>query len=201
MAERLSVADQVAMSAQEGMPDFDPLALALTLSLYRTMTAFDRVHAEELNPVGLSVTQFNVLSVLLRVREPLTMGELAQAVSVRSANLTAVADSLAARGLVDRTLNPDDRRSFLVSITPDGHTFMAGFLPAHWRVLQDLMSGLSRPERTRLLELLEKLLGSLHESEQAQQASRANGRRAHRRPAAAPKARSGAGSGAGSRAK
>jgi len=67
MAERLSIADQVAMSAQEATPDFDPLALALTLSLYRTMSAFDRVHAEELAPVRLSVTQFNVLSVLLRV--------------------------------------------------------------------------------------------------------------------------------------
>ena len=136
MAKRLSIADQVAMSAQEATPDFDPLPLALTLSLYRTMSAFDRVHADELAPVRLSVTQFNVLSVLLRVDEPLTMGELAQAVSVRSANLTAVTDSLVARGLVDRTLNPADRRSFLVSITPEGHQFMAGFLPGHWRVLQ-----------------------------------------------------------------
>jgi len=172
MAERLSIADQVAMSAQEATPDFDPLALALTLSLYRTMSAFDRVHAEELAPVRLSVTQFNVLSVLLRVHEPLTMGELAQAVSVRSANLTAVADSLVARGLVDRSLNPDDRRSFLVRITPEGHRFMADFLPGHWRVLQDLMSGLSQPECTTLLKLLEKLLGSLPESGPARQTAR-----------------------------
>lgn len=191
MAERLSIADQVAMSAQEAAPDFDPLALALTLSLYRTMSAFDRVHAEELAPAGLSVTQFNVLSVLLRVQKPLTMGELAQAVSVRSANLTAVADSLAARGLVDRTLNPDDRRSFLVSITPEGHEFMAEFLPAHWRVLQDLMSGLSRPERTKLLKLLEKLLASLRESEQALQVARVSGRRSNERAAASPKVKSG----------
>ena len=191
MAKRLSIADQVAMSAQEATPDFDPLALALTLSLYRTMSAFDRAHAEELAPVRLSVTQFNVLSVLLRVHEPLTMGELAQAVSVRSANLTAVADSLAARGLVDRTLNPDDRRSFLVSITPEGHRFMADFLPGHWRVLQDLMSGLSRPERTDLLKLLEKLLASLRESEQAQQAARAGDRRGNGSAAAAPTAKSG----------
>lgn len=191
MAERLGIADQVAMSAQEAAPDFDPLALALTLSLYRTMSAFDRVHAEELAPAALSVTQFNVLSVLLRVQKPLTMGELAQAVSVRSANLTAVADSLAARGLVDRAVNPDDRRSFLVSITPEGHTFMAEFLPAHWRVLQDLMSGLSRPERTKLLKLLEKLLASLQESEHALQVARVSGRRSNERAAAGPEVKPG----------
>lgn len=191
MAKQLSIADQVAMSAQEATPDFDPLALALTLSLYRTMSAFDRAHADELAPVRLSVTQFNVLSVLLRVHEPLTMGELAQAVSVRSANLTAVADTLVARGLVGRTLNPGDRRSFLVSITPEGHQFMAGFLPGHWRVLHEMMSGLSQPERTTLLTLLEKLLDSLHDTEQAQQAAGASDRRGNGKAAADPKAKPG----------
>ena len=68
---------------------------------------------------------------------------------------------------------------------------MAGFLPGHWRVLQDLMSGLSQPERTTLLTLLEKLLDSLHDSEQAQQAARASDRRGNGSAAAAPKAKSG----------
>ncbi len=159
MADRLSVADQVARSSQEAGPDFDPLALALSLTLYRTMTTFERAHAEELAPVGLSMSQFNVLTVLHRAHEPLTMGELGQAVSVRSANLTGVVDSLTARGLVERDLNPHDRRSFLARITQTGEDFLAEFLPHHWRVLKGLMSGLDHSDRTQLLRLLEKLLG------------------------------------------
>jgi DNA-binding MarR family transcriptional regulator len=169
MAERLSLADQVARSTEEAGPDFDPLALALTLSLYRTMTAFDRAHAEELAPVGLSVTQFNVLTVLHRAHEPLTMGELGQAVSVRSANLTGVADGLTTRGLVERELNPHDRRSFLVRITQAGEDFLGGFLPSHWRVLEELMAGLDRSDRTQLLGLLEKLLSPVGDAEPQQQ--------------------------------
>jgi len=177
MAKRLSLADQVARSSREAGPDFDPLALALTLSLYRTMTTFDRAHAEELAPVGLSVTQFNVLTVLHRAHEPLTMGELGEAVSVRSANLTGVADSLAGRGLVDRELNPNDRRSFLVSITQKGEDFLAEFLPSHWRVLEGLMAGLDRSDRTQLLRLLEKLLSPAQTGVQQQRPARSRQRR------------------------
>ena len=160
MAERLTIADQVAASAREAGPDFDPLPLSLTLSLYRVMTTFDRAHTEELAPVGLNITQFNVLSVLHRAEEPLTMGELAQAVTIRSANLTAVADSLAAKGFVKRTLNPDDRRSFLGTVTPAGDRFMAGFLPDHWQLLEGLLAGLAAADRRKLLRLLDKLLAS-----------------------------------------
>jgi DNA-binding MarR family transcriptional regulator len=195
MAERLSIADQVEASAREAGPEFDRVTLALTLSLYRAMSAFDRAHSDELAPLGLSVTQFNVLSVLHRVDTPLTMGELAQAVSVRSANLTAVADSLASRGFVKRALNPDDRRSFLVSITPRGDRFMSGFLPGHWRMLQELTAGLSEAERARLAKLLDKLLGSLPEPGQPPPAARTGARRGNGtgpRPAARPAARAGA---------
>lgn len=157
----LSVPEQVADTAEEFGDVLDPESLSLTLVLYRTMAAFDRAHAEELSPVGLSVSQFNVLTVLHRSRRPLSMGEISEMVSVRPANLTGVVDGLTDKSLVIRGVNPHDRRSFLVALTEEGERLLADFLPMHWTFLRQLFAGLSNPERTQMLALLEALLNSI----------------------------------------
>ncbi|MGH3661482.1 MAG: MarR family winged helix-turn-helix transcriptional regulator [Micromonosporaceae bacterium] len=161
----LSISDQVDRTAKEYGPDFDPTVLALTLTLYRTMTVLDRAHAAELAPHRLTLSQFNILNVLHRAAKPLTMGELGQAVSVRPANLTGVIDTLAKRSLVERELNPDDRRSFLVGITDAGEEFLGRFLPRHWRYLEALTSGLTERQRTQLTGLLDRLHDSVQAAE------------------------------------
>jgi DNA-binding MarR family transcriptional regulator len=152
----VTVARQVSMAAAEH-GDFDPSVLSLTLTLYRAMTAFDRAGAAELAPHGLSVSQLNILTVLHRADTPLTMGELGHAVSVRPANLTTVVDALTQRSLIERRINPDDRRSYLIANTPAGEDFLARFLPSHWRYLEALTSHLTSEERTQLTELLDRL--------------------------------------------
>jgi DNA-binding MarR family transcriptional regulator len=139
----------------------DPTVLALTLSLYRAMAAFDRAEAAELAPHGLNVSQLNILTVLHRAERPLTMGELGQAVSVRPANLTGVVDGLTRRSLVERQINPYDRRSYLITETPAGQQFLADFLPGHWQHLDRLTRGLAGEERALLVDLLERLRQSV----------------------------------------
>jgi DNA-binding MarR family transcriptional regulator len=148
---------QVSRAAAEHGADFDPSVLSLTLTLYRAMSAFDRAGQAELAPHGLSVSQLNILTVLHRADSPLTMGELGHAVSVRPANLTSVVDALTQRSLIERRVNPGDRRSYLIANTPAGDDFLVRFLPSHWRYLETLTSDLSSEERMLLTDLLERL--------------------------------------------
>jgi DNA-binding MarR family transcriptional regulator len=106
-----------------------------------------------------------VLSVLHRAGAPMTMGDLAQAVSVRPANLTNLVDGLVRRGLLARELNPDDRRSFLVCVSASGEEFLEGFLPGHWRYLGEITGGLSERQRTQLTKLLDRLAQSVQDAE------------------------------------
>ena len=161
----MAISDQVARTATQFGPDFDPTVLTMAMTLYRTMAAFDRAHAAELAPHGLNMVQFNVISVLHRSSGPMTMGDLAQAVMVRPGNLTSVVDGLVRRGLVDRQLNPDDRRSFLVRVGHAGEEFLAEFLPGHWRYLNALSAGLSMRQRTQLTKLLDGLAESVRAAE------------------------------------
>lgn len=157
----LSVAEQVARSAGEAGAEFDPESLTVMMLLYRAVAAVDRTHAAELAPYKLTLSQFQALSVLHRVQKPVTMGELAELLSVRRANLTGLIDTLARRSLVQRVLNPRDRRSFLVEITPAAEEFLTEFLPVHWRFLKGLTNGLTNDEMQQLAALLDRLRVSI----------------------------------------
>ena len=158
---QFSVVDQVSRALEREGPEFDPLLLTLTLSFLRAGSAFERAHLKELAPHGLTIGQFNVLTVLDRAAGPLTMGEVGQAVSVRPANLTGVVDSLVGKGFVQREPNPGDRRSSNVRVTKAGRRFLAGFLVGHWRYLQRLFAGLSVDDRLELGRLLDRFLTSV----------------------------------------
>lgn len=161
----MSISDQVTRTAAQFGPEFDPAVLTLAMTLYRTMAVFDRAHAAELAPHELNLVQFNVISVLHRAGTPMTMGDLAQAVAVRPGNLTSVVDGLVKRGLVDRELNPNDRRSFLVRVSLSGEEFLTEFLPGHWRYLEGLATGLSARQRRQLTSLLNRLAQSVQDVE------------------------------------
>jgi DNA-binding MarR family transcriptional regulator len=67
---------------------------------------------------------------------------------------------------VERQINPFDRRSYLITKTPAGEDFLAGFLPEHWRRLDRLMRGLDRNERAVLTDLLERLRQSVETADE-----------------------------------
>jgi MarR family transcriptional regulator, organic hydroperoxide resistance regulator len=72
--------------------------------------------ALELEDLGLSHGEVNALAQL----EPgavRTIAELQAATGQRASTLTGVLDRLERRGLVERRLNPRDRRSFTVALT------------------------------------------------------------------------------------
>lgn len=73
----------------------------------------------ELAELGLSHAEVNALAQL----EPgsgCTVAELQAATGQRASTLTGVLDRLERRGLVERRLNPRDRRSFTVELTDTG---------------------------------------------------------------------------------
>jgi DNA-binding MarR family transcriptional regulator len=59
---------------------------------------------------------------------PLSLSGLAETVGVDAPYATLIVDSLEERGLVERQLDPDDRRRKLVSLTPAGQEAVARVL-------------------------------------------------------------------------
>lgn len=73
--------------------------------------------------VGLTVPQYRLL--LFLSKRPDAANRLASALHVRPPSLTALVDGMAARGLVERTTDPDDGRRVRIVITPAGTEALA----------------------------------------------------------------------------
>ncbi|GGX71201.1 MarR family winged helix-turn-helix transcriptional regulator [Streptomyces hiroshimensis] len=69
---------------------------------------------------ALGMSFFRIKALRRIARGPLTLRELAEQLLTDRPYATLVVDDLASRGLVERTANPADRRSKIVSATPEG---------------------------------------------------------------------------------
>lgn len=88
---------------------------ALEATVHRVLERLDA----ELADLGLSHGEINALAQL----EPgtrRTVAELQRATGQRASTLTGILDRLERRGLIERALNPNDRRSFTVGLTDPG---------------------------------------------------------------------------------
>ncbi|TCK20826.1 MarR family winged helix-turn-helix transcriptional regulator [Pseudonocardia endophytica] len=119
----------------------------------------DRVFARH----GLRTGEFDVLAALRRSGEPfvLTPSELARMMMLSAAAMTNRLDRLEAAGHVDRRLDPDNRRSILVSLTASGRALVDEVVTEHVRNERDLLSTLDRADRRALDDLLRRLLAGL----------------------------------------
>ena len=74
---------------------------------------------DTLRPYGITVRHFGLLT-LLHARGPSSQQAIARALMVSATMVTQLVDHVEALGLAARRRNPDDRRSYLVTLTPAG---------------------------------------------------------------------------------
>jgi DNA-binding MarR family transcriptional regulator len=112
---------------------------------------------------GLTLAQYRTLAALrgATTREP---WELARAVQVSSAHMTSVLDQLLRLGLVERRVDPVDRRRRQVALTGTGRRRLRALSP---RVLaleaRVLEIAFTEGERTVLTELVRRLRAGIAE--------------------------------------
>lgn len=109
---------------------------------------------------GLEPWEYDVLAALRRAGEPyeLTAGELTRTMLVVPGTITNRVDRMAARGLIERTTSPHDRRSTLIRLTRAGRATIDAAMPALAAGELDLLAGLAPADRERLALLLRRLL-------------------------------------------
>ena len=134
----------------------EKLALATFVALSRVEQKISSdIHAP-LVQSGLTISQFGVLEALFHLG-PLPQKVLCEKVLRTPGNLTQVIDALEKDTLVKRNPNPEDRRSFLVSLTELGRRRIAGLFPSHAERVEASFSSLTKDELQSLLKLLRKM--------------------------------------------
>jgi DNA-binding MarR family transcriptional regulator len=119
---------------------------------------------ERLEPLGLSPRAWGVLSTLIE-SGPLTQIELASATATDRTAMTYLLDELEQRALIKRVRNPDDRRSYLIHLTPEGKRTQARAAGDLAKQADTLLKPLSAAERSQLIDLLTRVADHWEELE------------------------------------
>lgn len=102
----------------------------------------------------------------LAVHEGVQSSELARHAALDRARTSRALTGLEAKGLVERTPRPGDRREVLVRLTPQGRALHAALLPRVMQINRELLSALDEGE----VEQLERFFVRLQQRAEAMRA-------------------------------
>lgn len=139
-----------------------PLAYSLDQSVGHLLRRAHQRHAslfQDRGAVGgLTSTQFATLLKLSELGRA-TQNALGRAVALDPATIQGVVARLRDRGLLAAARDPLDRRTVVLSLTPEGETILAEAVEQGRRANDQLLAPLSPEERRMLIRLLHRLLG------------------------------------------
>ena len=120
----------------------------LCLHVQRAARSLARCFDQALRPLGLTNGQFSLMMSLNRP-EPPSLGNVSTLLAMDRTTLTANLKPLERRGLVAVSVDPRDRRSRRLALTPAGRTLLAAAVPI-WREAHAAVDRrVSDPDRLR----------------------------------------------------
>ncbi|MBO0690856.1 MAG: MarR family transcriptional regulator [Candidatus Dormibacteraeota bacterium] len=152
--------DAVVQQWRRERPDLDLSGMG-TLARIAQLSAALRPAVERVfERHGLNQGEFDVLAALRRAGPPYTLipSQLSDALMMSRAGMTGRLDRLEAAGLVERSLDPADRRSFRVSLSARGLQVIDAAVAEHAANVERLISALTPEQRQALDHALRTLL-------------------------------------------
>ena len=132
------------------------LNLRVLIALSRTNKRVLKRSAAIFNAGGLTTAQFAVLDVLYH-KGSLSINQITQSVLSTGGNMTVVINNMEKLKLISRCIDPEDKRSNLISITDEGRRRFEVIFPNHLKDLEKFFSPLTDEEKNSLLNLLKKI--------------------------------------------
>ena len=141
--------------APEAMPS--RVAEMPTWLISRLYAHSHRLLVEGFASAGVRGYHYRLLAALEEFG-PASQAALGRRTSIDRSDVVAVLNDLAARGLIERSPDPDDRRRNVITITPAGTEQLEALDQVVAGVQERLLAPLSPADRTRLVGLLTRLL-------------------------------------------
>ncbi len=152
----LSNAQELGMEGRAGQGDH--AVLKLWLRMLATTTHVEAEIRRRLRErFGISLARFDYMAQLFRYEEGMKMRALSRYLMVTGGSVTGLTDELEHDGLVARESSPDDRRAWIVKLTPTGRHAFQAMAAEHEQWVLELFKGLDRKTVQQLYTQLGEL--------------------------------------------
>jgi len=147
-------------------PELDTAALGVVIRVMALYRSFSREAGIALEPLGLELFEYDVLSALRRQGKPFALPAtgLARETGLSTGAMTNRIDRLEERGLVQRQADKSDRRSVIVQLTSRGREAIDAAIQDRLDAARESLQDLNKGERKQLADLLRKVVLSAHDS-------------------------------------
>ena len=154
------IIDDTVQSWTRQRPDLDLRGMDAFLRLGAIVRAGAQAVADDMADLGVTIPEFDVLATLRRHGDGalLTPGYIAHVAMVKPSGLSHRLARLERIGLITRQLDPDDRRSLLVTLTPSGRVVADRGIEILAAEHTSLFSGLSDDQRAMLVDAADTVL-------------------------------------------
>jgi MarR family 2-MHQ and catechol resistance regulon transcriptional repressor len=128
----------------------------IRLVLWKAAKAIERVDRASIAETGLHLSDFQIMELLLH-KGPHPINTIGGKVLLTSGSMTAAANRLEKKGLVQRVQDSSDGRCFQIHLTESGRDIIQRAYAAHAENLESVAAVLSPEERDELVRLLKKI--------------------------------------------
>lgn len=119
-----------------------------------------QVYQARTQAAGFELTSVQFAALDAVAQQPgIDQASLAATISFDRATIGGVVDRLEQKGLIERTVSPDDRRARLLQLTAAGRRQLAALRPVVEALQAEILAPLSAKERATFLTLARKALG------------------------------------------
>lgn len=109
---------------------------------------------------GISITQFHIVYALME-RKSCSMVDLADALSIEKSKVSRTIDQLVKKNLVNRDIDPDNRRYSVVSLTSKGMKLTKDMNKSHNALFQKTLKNLSQSQKKAFLAAFDQFVQAL----------------------------------------
>jgi len=143
-------------------PDIDPQATRLMDEFNMVSKLIHHVGQTSVDTAGLSLAQYRILMHLLFAeqiggKECLNPSEISDRQGTSRNTVSSLIRNLEDEGLIERSLDPDDRRKFNIRLTENGRFLVTNHARQHFQTIGQCFSTLTPNEQDTLSTLLTKI--------------------------------------------
>lgn len=154
--------DRIQAEWAKAYPEFDMRPIGILGRIQHIATASSHHLDRQLEPHGVSRSEYDVLGALTRSPRPLRASEVVSTTMLSGASITKITENLARRGLLVRRKSERDGRVVLLEPTDAGRALVDAELPRRLADDEVALSGLTAHERESLTVLLRKVSAAVH---------------------------------------